>query len=256
MQRWTPGGGGSKGHYRSAVAENVVVTQAHHPAIIDKEIFEKAQQKAAKTRRPYERSGSTKHEYMLRGLLKCSSCGSNLTMGSVKSGTLQCYQYAHGRCKESHAITIGKIDKAVIEDIQGLVDGTATDYKLVDQSPVKPKKDTSKFETQLERERMKLERVKAAYADGIDTLEEYKRNKSEVLASIAELESKLRQAKPPKPQPTADRLPDLKVRAQEVLKVITSPNATPMEKNNALRSIVDKVVFDRKTSSIEMYYLC
>ena len=130
-------------------------------------------------------------------------------MGSVKSGTLQCYQYAHGRCKESHAITIGKIDKAVTEDIQGLVDGTATDYKLVDQSPVKPKKDTSKFETQLERERMKLERVKAAYADGIDTLEEYKRNKSEVLASIAELESKLRQAQPPKPQPTADRLPDL-----------------------------------------------
>ncbi|MEI3006676.1 MAG: recombinase family protein [Ruminococcus bicirculans (ex Wegman et al. 2014)] len=39
MQRWTPGGGGSKGHYRSAVAENVVVTQAHHPAIIDKEIL-------------------------------------------------------------------------------------------------------------------------------------------------------------------------------------------------------------------------
>ena len=256
MQRWTPGGGGSKGHYRSAVAENVVITQAHHPAIIDKKIFEKAQQKAAKARRPYERSGSTKHEYMLRGLLKCSSCGSNLTMASVKSGTLQCYQYAHGRCKESHAITIGKIDKAVIEDIQGLVDGTATDYKLVDQSHVKPKKDTSKFETQLERERMKLERVKAAYADGIDTLEEYKHNKSEVLASIAELESKLRQAQPPKPQHTADRLPDLKVRAQEVLKVITSPNATPMEKNNALRTIVDKVVFDRKTSSIEMYYLC
>ena len=50
--------------------------------------------------------------------------------------------------------------------------------------------------------------------------------------------------------------PDLKVRAQEVLKVITSPNATPIEKNNALRTIVDKVVFDRKTSSIEMYYLC
>lgn len=39
-------------------------------------------------------------------------------------------------------------------------------------------------------------------------------------------------------------------------KVITSPNATPVEKNNALRTIVDKVVFDRKTSSIEMYYLC
>ena len=74
--------------------------------------------------------------------------------------------------------------------------------------------------------------------------------------SAAELESKLRQAQPPKPQHTADRLPDLKVRAQEVLKVITSPNATPMEKNNALRSIVDKVIFDRKTSSIEMYYLC
>ncbi|MEI3006677.1 MAG: hypothetical protein V8T27_01170 [Ruminococcus bicirculans (ex Wegman et al. 2014)] len=129
---------------------------------------------------------------MLRGLLKCSSCGSNLTMASVKSGTLQCYQYAHGGGKE---------------DIQGLVDGTATDYKLVDQSHVKPKKDTSKFETQLERERMKLERVKAAYADGIDTLEEYKHNKSEVLASIAELESKLRQAPPPKPQPTANPPP-------------------------------------------------
>ena len=41
MQRWTPGGGGSKGHYRSAVADKVVITQAHHPAIIDKEIFEK-----------------------------------------------------------------------------------------------------------------------------------------------------------------------------------------------------------------------
>ncbi len=55
------------------------------------------------------------------------------------------------------------------------------------------KKTRPEYQTQLERERMKLERVKAAYADGIDMLEEYKHNKSEVLASIAELESKLRQ---------------------------------------------------------------
>lgn len=253
MQRWTPGGGGSKGHYHSSAAQNTIITKAQHQPIICKELFDKAQERAQKIRSKYERTEPTKHEYMLRGLVKCSNCGSNLTMSGLKYKSLQCYQYAHGRCTVSHAISLNKINQAVIDDIKTLIAGNATHYNITNKATTQPPKDQSKIRSQIEREKNKLERVKAAYADGIDTIEEYKQNKSTILAKIADLESQIKPTQSPE-IPQEKLLSMLLVKAHEVLRIITSPDTTDEEKNKALRTIVDKIVFDSPKSSIEIYY--
>lgn len=253
-QRWTPGGGGSAGHYRSASAENVIYADAKHEPIISTEIFNKAKEKAKKFRKKYERAEATAHEFMLRGLLKCSSCGSNLTMSS-NCKSVQCYKYAHGKCTQSHNISLNKINKLVVEDVKNLVVGEISDNEIKFSSKAPKRKNTAKLEEKLEREKIKLERVKTAYADGIDTLEEYKQNKSKILAEIARLEKQLTDIPHEKTIAPKDAIPLLKIQAKQVLSTITSPTASEEEKNKSLRTIVDKIVFDRSKSSVQLYYI-
>lgn len=253
-QRWTPGGGGSAGHYRSPAADNVIYSDAKHQPIISAELFQKAQEKANKSRRKYERTEVTTHSYMLRGLLKCSSCGSNLTM-AANGKSVQCYKYAHGKCPQSHNISIEKINKLVIDDIDNLVNGEINENRIkISTYNKRQNKDTSKLAEKLKREKVKLERVKTAYADGIDTLEEYKQNKSKILAEISALEKQLSDMPENKMPSFQELLPLLKVQAQHILNTITSPESDEEEKNAALRTIVDKIVFDRSKSSVQIYY--
>ena len=254
-QRWTPGGGGSAGHYRSSAAENVIYSDGNHKPIIDKELFDKTQEKANKYREKYQRTESTIHEFMLRGLLKCSCCGSNLTMSSG-GNSVQCYKYAHGKCQQSHYISLNKVNQLVIDDIKSLVEGQINDNKIkVTTRKPKTDKNVSKLNEKLEREKIKLERVKTAYADGIDTLEEYKQNKSKILAEIKRTEKQLADVPEDKSPTTKELIPLLKIKAKQVLETITSTTASEEEKNKSLRTIVDKIVFDRSKSCVHIFYV-
>ena len=102
----------------------------------------------------------------------------------------------------------------------------------------------------IEKEKQKLRRIKEAFEDGVYTLSEYKESKQIIETQISNLES--RQIKPQNSEKELRR--KLIEKNKNVIQQLRSPNLSEYEKNDILRSFVDKIVFNRTTSSIDIFF--
>ena len=213
---------------------DTVVSGGHEPIISDvifREAAEKLKARDEKNVR-YRREG--KADFALRGLVRCSECGATLTQ-AVKGTTLQCCRYARGACKKSHSVSLPAITSAVEQKILGDFGGIKIS---VSRRPSPPPDST------LERDRKKLARIQLAYEEGVDTLEEYKRKKSEILARISECEKKLNEYKTAQKKPAriAGRLCEI------------YPALDETAKNAVLRAVCNKIVYYTDSRKVELYY--
>jgi DNA invertase Pin-like site-specific DNA recombinase len=250
--RYTQGGGGSRSHYHSDI-DTMIVDGSHAP-VIEPKVWDDIQSKINATKlkyKKYERDTPVKHNTMLRGLIKCSSCGSTLCINST--GHYQCNAYAHGKCNVSHSIKEEKINEAVINALEVLdINGEIT------LSVRRPQIQDDKYEQYsklLKREYTKLERVKEAYQNGIDTLEEYKRNKAKIMADIDKIQSLMKKYETSKSTEKSKKT-ELKSKYEHFIDLVNDPETPPDKLNSALKGFVEKIVFDRVKSSISIFYYC
>jgi hypothetical protein len=121
-------------------------------------------------------------------------------------------------------------------------------------SPPKPqtKKDTEApdYDKLIALEQRRLERAKDAYLAEIDTIEQYKKNKEEITKRIAELEEKKNGAEP---TVTIDTAAYAK-KVAEVVEFIKRDDVAPQAKNEALRTIIEKVVFEKAKNHLAIYF--
>ncbi|HWP50559.1 MAG TPA: hypothetical protein VN626_02565, partial [Clostridia bacterium] len=151
----------------------------------------------------------------------------------------------HGVCKESHYINFATINEMVLS---GLEDAFRTsNLMIIPRKHETPSADDKLIQDQIKREKQKLERIKAAYEDGIDSLEEYKAKKERLLKAIASLE-----AKKVKPTVAIDTEHFIKTHAT-LLKELRNPEKSEEDKNEILRGFVDHIVFNRSTGSIQIF---
>ncbi len=227
-------------------SEDTVIVDGQHEPIISEEIFRQANERLKEQKKKYVKHSQQKQaDFMLRGLCRCSECGSTLVQ-AVKGTSLQCHKYARGQCKTSHSITIAKMNEAVIEQIR--LDINSNDFTFT-----QPKTSVNQTDdinaVLLENERKKLERVREAFEAGIDTIEEYKLNKTRIQSRIAELETAV-------PKLSQEEIVDeFKKKAAIVLKKLLSDDITENDKNTMLRQIVGHITFDRKNMTIRIAYL-
>lgn len=227
-------------------SEDTVIVDGQHQPIISEELFKKANDRLKEQKKKYVRHAQQKQaDFMLRGLCRCSECGSTLVQ-AVKGKSLQCHKYSRGQCKTSHSVTIEKMNVAVIEKIKS--DITQSNITFV-------AKKTSATQTDninavlLEKEYKKLERVKEAFEAGIDTIEEYKMNKTRIQNRIAELEVTV-------PQPSQEEMIEhFKDKAKLVIDKISSEDFAEDDKNSMLRELISHITFNRKNMSIQIAYL-
>lgn len=100
------------------------------------------------------------------------------------------------------------------------------------------------------KEEQKLGRIKEAFEDGIYTLEEYKESKQTIDSQIEMLKKKCI-----KPQNSEKELrKKLMEKYKNVPVQLRSDKLSEAEKNDLLRSFVDKIVFDRENTSIQIYF--
>ena len=239
--RWNPSG---KTDYHSDTAANII--DGVHEAIIDPETWNKVQEKlrsAPKTK--FMREGSAKEPFMLQGLCRCSACGATLTR-AVGHGSLQCYSYAHGKCKISHSISIRKINEMVIDLFELIVRDNSVKIQI-DRRPEKPKENISAL---IEKEKKKLARIKDAYENGIYDLEEFRESREKVLSHIEALKSKIVVIVP---DPRRDR--EIIVRRLiTLLPSLKSPAVPEEEKNSLIKSVVERIVFNRSKCDIDIFF--
>lgn len=245
--RWSTDG--KKASARKFNSESFIITKGLHEPIITQETFDKAQEFIAENKKKYRKFQRSDQavDFMLKGLLKCGNCGATLCYN--KSGNLvQCHNYSSQRgCNISHSISLNKADPIVLEALKTACE--RLEFKI-DIQDVQPPKTANNIELMLKKERNKLQKIKDAYQSGIDTLEEYKENKAKIMETISALQQELEKETPQ--QTFAPKKYAKKV--MSVVKLIESPVATPQAKNEALRTIISKIVFNKANSSLDIYF--
>ncbi len=228
-------------------SENVMIVNGFHKAIISEELYDSVQKKMALTQRSYAAYSRTSPDnFMLQGLVRCSNCGATLTRTSGKH-SLQCYRYARGQCEKSHSVTLKNIKSALFRQIEQDFQEAALYIRFL---PPSEETDTQTIRLLLKREQERLQKVKAAYEAGIDSIKEYQQSKRKILKQIEELSLLLDSKKtPPKHHPKT-----LTITIPQLLSLLDSPAIDECDKNKLLRSFISKIIFNRTDSTLQIYY--
>ena len=242
-----------------------IVSQGQHPAIISQELFDATQERLKATRRPSrrrERPSST-YKHWLSGLMKCPACGKTLSactqkrVNGEKYAYFSCYGYAHGQCDKAHGVSSLVLEPEVLAGIKEVLDTGNISYELHDYQPTEAVDERSIIRDRLNNLTSKEERIKASYREGIDTLEEYKSNKAILQKERDNLEEQLKELEGQNPEPDQDPSGDMLLKVRSVYDILISDSYTYVQKNEALKQIVDKIIYDKESDSLKIYFfLC
>ena len=219
----------------------------HHQPIITQEVFEAVQAKRADTKKMYKKYARHDQpvQFMLKGMVRCDNCGGTLVMSSTGK-YLQCHNYGRGKCKISHAISMQKINTAVLDKIREDLADPDFESRVIKQNV--PKLVESPIPALIEKEERKLVRVREAYESGIDTLEEYRQNKQRITERLSVLRTELA-AVTPAPDTSA-----FMGRVETSLTTLTDTCASEIIKNQVLRTFVEQIIFMKPSGRIEIVY--
>lgn len=220
-----------------------------HLPIIDMELWNSVQDKLAKQKAHYKkyRRTSESSEWMLKGLVRCSSCGATLVRIHTATPSMQCHNYARGSCKLSHSLSIAKANKLVILELRRRIENK--NFNIIPAEP-NVKTDVPDLTQQIKQQEKMLKRCKEAYKNGIDTLEEYSRNKAEITEEIERLKKeneKNRTATEFSPERYAQKV-------KSVLEIIERSDVTEQNKSEALRSIISHIVYEKAKGNLQIYF--
>lgn len=238
--RWNPKGVTQ----RNFQDPSLMIVNGSHKPIIKKALWDKAQAILAHHKLIYGNHTRRKPvpKFMLQGLVRCSNCGATLCQSVNDS--VQCHKYASGQCNVSHSIKISKLND-VVRRLLELSFGNAT-FAWTPSPTETSSKTRVLLDRQIAVEQAKISRMKEAYTSGIDTLEEYKLNKSSAEHTLIKL-NQLRDSVVMQPVDTTPK-------QQSILDIIKSPSVSNKEKNDLLREVIDHIVFHRKDNRLKIVY--
>lgn len=234
--------------------ESIMEVDGHHDPIISIDLWEKVQKAYADQKKRYPKHARREQpiQYMLKGLVRCSDCGGTLIMASATSGkakirTLQCHNYSRGQCQVSHSVTMPKLEEALITGLEMAIG--EKQFNILPEKPKKAAPTEIDYDKLIEVENRRLARAREAYLAEIDTLEQYKEHKMAVEARINELKAKRDKGNVAKI--------DIDVYTKKVagiLEFIKSDAASPTAKNEALRTIIETIIYDKANNNLAIYF--
>ena len=242
----------SKRNYKD---EDIAIIDGLHDPIISMDLWDKVQERIKQVKASYPKYAKREQPipYMLKGIIRCSACGGTMAMSSAMSGkakirTMQCCNYAKGSCTVSHSITMPKIENALIEGLEQIIE--TKQFTIVPKAPKKTETATVDFDKLIAIEERKLERAKQAFLAEIDTIEQYGQNKKEITDRINSLI-----AKRDEEAPKAEIDPDVYAKkVAEVVDFIKRTDVTEKAKNEALRTVLEKIVFEKAKNNLAIFF--
>lgn len=245
--RWTPSG---RVRRKYDPDETIVADAAHEP-LVSCETFEAAQKQVAliKAAWGYKAKPSGVLNDWLSGAVRCADCGATLIFSHPHY--FKCANYAKGRCRSSQHITAEALHAAVLQRMREDVQSSSLQYSVTQDS---------RTETgELPRLRAKLAdlerrdgRLLDAYLGGAVDLQQFtgakaalNSSREEVLARIAELEAQ--QAQKAESANLAERI-------WRTIDTLSSPTSTMEEKNVALRTVTESIIFDKSQMTLDIHY--
>lgn len=243
--RWTEGGMG-----RNWNNEDTIRRKSTHEPIITIEVWNKAQELLRESVAIYSKRAKqqVKHEHWLRGLIKCDSCGYQLVKNNK---AFQCCGYTKGKCSVSHSITVSKVENALLEQLKNDFENKPINIEI-SPSRVDYSSEISIVKAQIKKIETKEERVKLAYENGIDTLEEYKANKERLSNDKKMYEKKLKEII--KENNTDNVKEEIFKHCGKVYEILSDPSVSENDKYIAVHHLIDKIIYDKPNQALVIYY--
>lgn len=236
--------------YAGIVEWNGITFDGEHEAILTKEELNERLRLMDARKRPVKARNVSTCKHWLSGLIKCSVCGSTMAYsGSEKCRTFTCWKYTKGMHKESSSISVKKAEAAVLECFDQILNGADFSYVYKGDKGNDASEELSALNREIERLTAREKRVRDAYENGIDTLEEYKENRERLNRQRKDLEEEIASLQM-KMVPAAPSKDEVLKNIHTISDMIQSPDIGYEEKGLLIRTIVDEIIFDKAAGKL------
>lgn len=236
-------------------SKDVIIADGKHDAIIDIDTWEKAQTLYQFNKEKFKargnRRGTAGMKHWLSGTLRCSECGGPMTYGKNCARKnpgyfFQCSRRSKGRCSTSSYINAKKAEQSVVLALRDILSSDTINYQRRTVTS-----DTSETESLIKIELAKLDqkekRIKDAYINEIDTLEEYKENKASIKRQRKNLLKQLDAAAKDHIQNDNQKYEEeIRHSIESIIHMIETDPAGYIEIGNALREHISQIVYDKE----------
>lgn len=230
---------------------NTILVDGQHEPIISIELWNSVQMKLtknAKWKKPKQHIDINPKNWT-KGLVRCKECGCTMvTCGKTK---LRCNGYNKGKCSNSSTLLISDVYTLIIENIKQVMKNGKIEHIVQNKKEEKESNQYLILQHQLEQLSEKEERIKEAYREGIDTIDEYKENKNIIFREKNRLLKKLETTEKPK---TDNKKKEIIENGKKVYEILTDDKISLKEKNEVAHILINKVEYDPNSNTLELYY--
>ena len=228
-----------------------------HEPIISDDLFQSASARYQSEYRPINRKPPSACAHWLSGVLVCPVCGGSLgyNRGVDKTGKaypiFYCWKSGKGICSAKTSIAAHKAEQYVIDGLHELLQSNQFEYDIIRSENTDEEYESLK--KRLESIRKKEERAKNAYLDGIDSLADYKENKTilatekeKILERIAQIDASLHEYNDD----------SMFGSVKNVIEILEDDSIEKERKATALRSVCKRIEYDKSTDELtfHLYY--
>lgn len=237
--------------YTGIVSWNGIEFEGTHETRISRERFENRMKYMDSMYKPRMRHDVSSCRHWLGGIVKCPVCGASLGYNTSKAPFFQCWKYAKGFHKESISITERKLVNTILKNFEEILSGKDFDFKYIAPAASEDN-EISILETELENLKKRESRIRLAFENEIDTIEEYKENKTRIQAERNRLLSEIEKRRRPAAKvPTKS---EMLARIQNVYDVISDPDMDHQTKGSLMRSILEDIVYDKQNKRLIFHF--
>lgn len=236
--------------YYGLVAWNGITFMGTHEVHYSKERFEARMKKIQTTYKPLKRRDVSSCKHWLSGILKCGYCGASLSYNGANrhSPGFQCYKYSKGIHTESCSISEKKVIAALEEYFEKLLSGMDFEYSYHSAGTGEKISERESLLSELDKISNREKRIRIAYENEVDTLEEYKRNKERLRKDREDILMQLENLN--KNNEDAKTKSDVLKNVQTVYDVIKNDAIDYDTKGIFMRSLVEDIVYDKKNGKL------
>lgn len=261
MRKHSHSGGSSGFADRYYQDQEVAIVKGLHPPLITQQLFDLVQSRltlirgknTSKRCSPFSLGACSSSEVFspLAGLIRCSACGGSL-FRTAHGTALQCGSYAKGKCRVSHYVSLKLLAPAVsllLNPCPFALSGSGTASPAL-LHPAEPDSTSASPAALIRKERQKLDRIQKAYEEGIDSLQEYQKQKQAILLRIESLQ--IRAAE--KAEGRISSRFTFSWHLTGLIDFMQSGLMTSSDQNELMTVIFSRVIFSRLDGSLQPVY--
>ena len=242
--------------YISANSVNDFTYKGRHTPIVSEELFHRVQDISRGKKRAGSRDG-TAYAHWLSSILVCGACGQKMGFNPMSAGrnpVYRCIGNARGLCYPTIAVGVPAAEKAVLgifgEIIRGKYDIEVD--RIIRRTDIAG--ETNVLTDRINKIENRLKRHKTAFAEGIDTIEEYRANKTAALLELDETQKALTDIQ--KAPSTDQTIKKVRKELESLSDYLASDSYTTMQKSSAIKRVIHHIVYNKKQNEFTIFFIC